>query len=146
MSLNLDLSTAEEQGTTIPDGTYSVVIEKAEVKLTKSGGTMISAQYKIKDGPHLNRNIFDIFNIENQNPMAVKIGLGQLKGMMKAFGHANPNKLQSTTELVGLKGMVTVKVEENEQWGPQVRVKGYKPMSLSTPVAETEKTKANPFQ
>lgn len=128
MSL-LDLSGVTEQGTPIPDGTYSVIVEKAEVSPTKTGGEMIKVQYKIKEGPHSGRNIFDQFNIKNQNPQAVQIGLGQLKGMMKSFGHANVNKLESTKELIGLKGLVTVKnVDDGGQYGSQTKIRAYKPL------------------
>lgn len=131
MSLNLDLTNITENGGPVPTGTYAVVIDKAEVSHTKSGsGEMIKVQMKILDGqPHAGRVIFDQFNIKNQNPQAVQIGLGQLKGMLKAFGFPNPNKLSSSTELLGLKGQVSVKVEEDQGYAPAARVKGYKPLS-----------------
>jgi hypothetical protein len=143
MSL-LDLSGVTEQGTPIPDGTYSVIVEKAEVSPTKTGGEMIKVQYKIKEGPHSGRNIFDQFNIKNQNPQAVQIGLGQLKGMMKSFGHANVNKLESTKELVGLKGLVTVKnVDDGGQYGSQTKIRAYKPLVPDNNAATSQQGEAN---
>lgn len=132
MSLGLDLTNATEQGTPIPDGTYAVMVNKAEVADTKTGGQMIKVQLKVLDGqPQAGRVIFDQFNIKNANPQAVQIGLGQLKGMMKCFGHPNPNRLESTQELMGLRGQVTVKTESDAQYGPQSRVKGYKPLTMN---------------
>lgn len=121
----LDLSNVTAQGEPLASGKYAVIVEKAEVADTKSGGKMIKAQFKVIDGPGAGRFIFDQFNIQNANPQATQIGLGQLKGMMKAFGHPNPNKLESCAELLGLKGSVTVKLESDPQYGEQVRVKGY---------------------
>ncbi len=125
MSLGLNLENVAEQGVPVPDGSYNVAIEKAEVKETKSGGKLIAVQFSVIDGPHSNRKIFNQYNFENASAQAVQIGLGQLKGMMKAFGHKNPNKLESTDELVGLKGVVRVKVEEDPGYGAQARIKSY---------------------
>lgn len=130
----LDLSNVSEQGTPVPDGAYNVVVEKAELADTRSGGKMIKVQLSVIDGPHANRKIFNQFNIDNANAQAVQIGLGQLKGMMKAFGHPNPNKLTSTQELVGLKGVARVKVEEDPGYGPQARIKSYAALAGSGPV------------
>jgi hypothetical protein len=154
MGINLDLSGAQENSP-VPDGTYPVILNKAEVTPTKSGGTMIKIQMKITEGPQAGRVVFDQFNIENVNPQAVQIGLGQLKGMMKAFGHTNPNMLKTTDELLGLKGSITVKtVDDGGSFGPQVRVRAYKTAPTTngvTPPASEAKAHstsgkaANPF-
>lgn len=126
MSLGLDLSQAQEQGDPVPDGQYLVSVVKAEVVDTKAGGQMIKLQHKIAEGqPQQGRIVFDNFNIKNANPQATQIGLGQLKTMLKAFGHPNPNRLESTNELLGLKGLINVKVEADPGYGPQSRVKRY---------------------
>lgn len=134
MSLGLNLENVSEQGTPVPDGSYNVAVEKAEVKDTRTGGKLIAVQFSVLDGPHANRKVFTQYNMENANAQAVQIGLGQLKGMMKAFGHKNPNRLESTDELVGLKGVIRVKVEEDPGYGPQARVKSYAPLAGSGPV------------
>jgi len=129
--LNLDLSNAQEN-TPIPDGTYAAICNKAEVVPTKSGtGTLIKIQLKILEGqPQAGRVIFDIFNIENSNPQAVQIGLGQLRTFMKQWGHPNSNMLKTTEELLGLKGNVTVKnVDDGGAFGPQTKVRAYKPLA-----------------
>jgi hypothetical protein len=133
MSLNLNLEGAQEN-TPIPDGSYNVIVNKSEVSPTKSGGTMIKVQMKITDGqPQAGRVVFDQFNIENANPQAVQIGLGQLKGLLKSFGHPNPNMLKSTDEMLGLKGTVAVKtIDDGGAYGPQTRVRAYKPLAAAT--------------
>lgn len=145
----LDLTGVEAQGASVPDGTYAVVVDKAEVTPTKSGGEMIKVNLKVTDGPSAGRVIFDTFNIRNTNPQATQIGLSQLKGMMKAFGHKNPNRLETVLELIGLKGLVTTKTQEDAGYAPQARVKAYKPSLTATPVvggAPGEAPKAsNPF-
>lgn len=147
----LDLTDVVAQGGPVPSGTYPVVIEKAQVTPTKTGGEMIKIQLKITGDVQAGRNIFDQFNIKNANPQAVQIGLGQLKGMMKAFGHPNPNKLASCDELIGLKGIVTVKVESSEGYQDQAKVKAYKPLTgtatdTAAPIAPAAAVAgANPF-
>lgn len=147
----LDLSSVTATGEPVPNGTYPVVVEKAQIADTKTGGQMIKIQLKITGDVQGGRNIFDQFNIQNANPQATQIGLGQLKGMMKAFGHPNPNRLESVTELQGLRGLVVTKIEDSPGYGDQVRVKAYKPSvaqadsSLSAPVAPAAAKDANPF-
>lgn len=125
----LDLTNVVENGGPIPNGSYPVIIEKAEIADTRSGGQMIKLQYKVKGDVMNGRMVFDQFNIQNANPQAVQIGLSQLKGMMKAFGHPNPNRLESVTELVGLKGIITTKIESSPGYDDQARVKSYKPLT-----------------
>lgn len=145
MSLGIDLSQVSE-GQTVPTGEYAAVVEKAELSDTRSGGKMIKVQMKIIDGEQKGRMIFDQHNIENANPQAVQIGLSKLKGMMKAWGHKNPNRLESTEELLGLRGLVNVKVEEDPGYGPQTRVKAYKPLATNGPITGKSKSAGeNPF-
>lgn len=143
----LDLTNVQEVGP-LPPGNYNVVIEKAEVKPTKAGnGEMIKVQLKVLDGACAGRSIFEQFNIRNPNPEATQIGLGQLKGMLKSFGFPNPNQLGSCTDMIGLKGSVSTKIEESPGYDPQTKVKAYRPMGDAAPVAgaaEAPKA-ANPF-
>lgn len=131
----IDLTNAVEQGSPLPNGTYPVIVDNAELSLTKSGtGQVIKVKLKVLEGPSAGRLIFDQFNIKNQNPQAVQIGLGQLKGFLRAFGHRNPNTLESTTELLGLKGLVNTKVQEDPGYQPTARVTSYKPLqAVSAP-------------
>lgn len=130
----LDLTNVAESGGTVPDGTYAVAIEKAEVADTKAGGKMIKVQLNVLEGPHTGRKIFNQFNIENANPQATQIGLGQLKSMIKAFGHKNPNRLESCAELLGLKGNVRVKIKDDPQYGAQANIMAFTPLAQSGPL------------
>lgn len=121
----LDLSDVTEQGSPVPDGKYAVCVTQAELKATSTGGLMVKVQLKITEGqPQAGRVVFDQFNIKNASAEAQRIGKGQLKGLMKNFGHADPNSLKSMQELIGLKGTITVKVKE-DGYGPQSRVTSY---------------------
>lgn len=152
--LGLDLSNVTENGGTIPAGRYLCVVEKAEVKPTRTaGGEYIWVQYKIIDGPYNGRAIFEQFNIRNANAQAVQIGLGQLKAFLKASGFKNPNRLESATELLGLKVVVSTKVETDATYGENTRVKGYGPVNgtatapgpMGQAVATAAAAAGNPF-
>lgn len=143
MSL-LDLSGVSAQGDPVPSGQYLTVIEKAELADTRSAGKMIKVQFKIQEGPCENRIVFNQYNIQNASPQATQIGLGQLKQMMTKFGHPNPNQLASTQELVGLRGLIRVKVEEDGQYGPQARITSYATAPTSGPVTGAPSAKT-PF-
>jgi len=133
MSL-VDLTNVVEQGGLPPDGAYNVNTVKAELVDTKSGGKMIKTQLKIIDGNHAGRIIFDSFNIENLNPLAVQIGRGQLKSFLKASHFMNPNSLESTEQLIGLKCIVKTKIEDQGPYGEQIRIKSYSQLAKTAPV------------
>lgn len=149
MTLGLDLTNVAENGGTIPAGRYTCVVEDAKVVATKSGtGEMVKVQLKVCDqGAYFGRNLFDQFNIRNSNPQAVTIGLSQLKGLMKAGGHKNINRLESASELVGLKVVAVTKVESDPQYGENTRVKNYAPVGgvTTSPAAAAGAKAANPF-
>lgn len=153
MGIGLDLTGVQESGGTIPAGRYVCVVEKAEVAPTRSGGEMIKVQLKVcEQGPFFGRSIFDQFNIKNANPQAVQIGLGQLKSFMKAAGHPNPNRLESTAELQGLKVTAVTKVDNDPTYGENTRVKSYAvaagapaPSAGAVPAAAPAAQNANPF-
>lgn len=80
-----DLSSAEDLNAVVPKGNYHAVVVKAELKDTKSGtGQYLNVEFKILNNGQNGRSVFQMFNIKNENPKAVQIGLGQLKELGKA--------------------------------------------------------------
>jgi hypothetical protein len=127
--LNLDLSQVKESGPSIvPTGSYDVVCDDAVVKDTKSGGGQyINAKFRIVGGEYDGRTLFNMFNIANQNPKAVEIGLSQLKSFMKAAG-VTDLKLNSVLDLVGLRALAVVKVKTDD-FGEKSTISYFKPLS-----------------
>lgn len=106
MQLNLDLSGVNTLSSkvVVPTGNYSVEIERAEVKETKSkGGYYIELGYKILSGDHAGLVLTDRLNIVNSNEDAQRIGLSTLKTVATVGKHRNPNLISDTNELLGLK-------------------------------------------
>src|SRR5574343_604277 len=71
----------------IPDGWYATKIVAAEIKQTKAGtGNYVSVQFSVTGPTHVNRRIFSIYNIQNPNAEAEKIGLAELARLAGACG------------------------------------------------------------
>lgn len=97
----------------IPPGDYKVMIEKVEVKDTKSGtGKYINLQMAVIEGEYENRKIFDMINIQNPSDTCVKIGLARLADICRAIGVPTIN---DTDEMVNACLSVKVVVERKDK-------------------------------
>lgn len=117
MKLGLDLSSVEVKAASgynvVPTGEYDVVVTKAEIKETKSGGSMLILGYEVQAGEQAGKVIKHTMNIVNQSAEATRIGLETLKRVAIATGHKNPNKIADTDELLN-KNPFLVIVEETD--------------------------------
>lgn len=96
----------------IPPGKYPVMIEKAEIKLTKSqNGHYLELTLLVLDGPCKNRKVWDRINIQNPNQQAQDIALSQLAALGQALGLA---AIGDTAQLLNQAVIASVKVK-NEQ-------------------------------
>ena len=139
---DFNLDEVEASNSVVPQGTYLVQVEKTELVDTKSGGQMIKAQFNIVGEEQNGRKIFENFNIANDNPEAVKIGLGQVKSLVLASG-ANLSKFTSPDQLVGLECLVTVKVKSSEEYGDSNSITSYKKLGGNTPTLAGKTPVAN---
>jgi len=105
---------AQKDFDVLPPGKYPVQIETAVVKPTKAGnGHYAELVLVVLDGPCKNRKLWDRINIDNPNPVCVKIGLS----VMAAIGQSlKIPYLQDASQLQGgvLVAHVKVKNEQNE--------------------------------
>ena len=91
----------------LPLGLYTIVCVSSEYGPTKAGtGAILKVQFAVEGDE---RKLFDSFNMENPNPIAVKIGRGQLKDMCEKMGKPN---LAGPDDLLGGKLRCEVKHEE----------------------------------
>lgn len=121
---DFNLDEVEAQSNLVPKGVYLVQVEKAELADTKSGGQMIKVQFNITGEQQNGRKLFEQYNIANENPIAVQIGLGQIKSLVVASG-ANLSKFQSPQQLIGLECLVNVK-EYEDDYGAKNAITNYK--------------------
>lgn len=123
----LDVTEAKEQSfEPIPKGEYTLQIENAEVKTTKAGtGEYINATMLVVGGEYDGRKLFTTYNIKNPNQVAVDIGMGQLKSMMKSAGRDN-FQLQTVGDLCGLTFKANVKIKIDNEYGDKNEISSYK--------------------
>ena len=123
----------------IPVGDYLCNVTAAEVRDTKNGsGQYIRTELTIADGSAKGRKIFTQFNIKNQNPQAVAIGLQQLKQLLLNANHPSPDKV-TVQDIPGLTVGVRTKVTKSEEYGDKAEVHYFfNPKKVSRPNPLTE--------
>lgn len=149
MSWTLDLTDVKETSfELIPEGEYTAQCVEAEIKETKAmTGEYINVKFVIQDAAQEGRHLFHMFNIKNDNPKAVEIGLSQLKTFIKCSGRPSM-VLKNVQDLCGLAATVVVK-KRTDAYGDKSVISYFKPLS-SEPlkpkaVTPTAAKKSSPF-
>lgn len=107
-------------------GLYPLIVVSAQAKRTKSGtGSFINVEFSVVES-HENsgRRVWDSYNYRNDSEEAQRIGLQQLKGLMKAGGLGEV--LTNPTQLVGCEVEAMVGLEKSDQFGDKNRIKYFK--------------------
>lgn len=121
-----DAESYEEERIDFVPGNYTVKVEDADVRDTKSGtGQYINVRFSIVGSDSHGLNFFELFNIKNDNAKAVSIGLNALKAMLTSAG--NPNmKVRTASDLVGLTCYATLTLKVDD-YGEKIVVKKFIP-------------------
>lgn len=108
-SVNVDLSGVEASRKAIPEGTYEVVVNKAEQKNSRDGNPMISFEFEVSEGTHKGAKLFENCSLQPQ-------ALFKLKSVLLALGMDIPNKAfdLNLKDLIGLTCEVEVGHETYE--------------------------------
>jgi len=130
--------------TPLPAGDYSVTIEDAEIKQTKSGtGQYINLKLHVEGPTHAGRLLFGVLNIKNDSSQAEQIGRGQLGSILRAL---KIESLEDTDQLIG--GPLVVKVvvkPASGQYKEGSEIKAYKAAGdAPTPAARPTPAKPAP--
>ena len=122
----VDLTDVEVNSSSLlPKGEYAVTVSGAEVKDTFSGtGNYLQVNFKVMEGDRKGSYLKDIFNLNNPNPVAVKIGQERLKKLMIAAGKTN-FVLSTPDDLVGLRVLASVDVKKRDGYKDINDVKEY---------------------
>lgn len=96
-SVNVDLSGVEASRKTIPEGTYSVVVNNVESKESREGNPMLAFEFEVSDGPHKGAKLYENCSLQPQ-------ALFKLKTVLLALGVDIPNKAfdLNLKDLIGL--------------------------------------------
>lgn len=136
--LNFNASTVDPQQSfePVPDGWYTVLMTKSEVKPTKDQqGAYLETELTIQDeGKQKGRKIFYRLNIKNANPVAQEIAYKQLSAICHAVGVI---QCEDSQQLHGLpfKVKVVVKVDPTGKYDPANEVKAIKSVHEDAPLA-----------
>lgn len=104
---NLDLTNVETSSgyVRLEKGEHHVKIKDAIMKDSASGGKYLQVNFEgVSDVGNINAN----FNLVNKNQQAVDIGKRQLKSLLVASKHPNPDKPGDVASLNGLELKVMV--------------------------------------
>lgn len=128
--------------TTLPAGKYKAVITASEERPNKAmTGSMLKLTLQVIEGPHQGAMVFDQLNINNPSKTAMEIAERTLSAICRSVGVMLP---QESSDLHNKPLMVTVKVENTEQYGAQNRVSGYEPCESAAAAAPAQASAAVP--
>ena len=108
----------------IPAGKYLAVITDSEMKPTKNGtGSYLELTFQVIEGQYKGRLLWARLNLDNPNPLTVKIARGELSAICRAVGVMQP---KDSVELHNLPLTLRVKLKKREDTGELVNeIKGY---------------------
>ncbi len=110
----LQANAQESNFEALPVGPYDVEIDKAETKTSSTGKTMYAVQFKVLNGPHAGRKVFNQFVISPESPGALGFFFSHMKalGLDAAFFNAGPTDDQVCNALLGRKAMITLGMKQ----------------------------------
>jgi hypothetical protein len=124
-----DASNGETMDTrdVLPAGEYVACIVKSERREAKTAGNAyINLEFEVQDGDQKGRHFWAMLNLWNSNEQAVQIAQRELNSICHAVGKL---RIDDSEELHGIPMRVSLKVDDNAQYGKQNRTTGYKPLN-----------------
>lgn len=96
-SVNVDLSGVETSRKTIPEGTYTLVVDSATQKNSQGGNPMIAFEFSVAEGKYQGSKLYENCSLQPQ-------ALFKLKSVLIALGMEIPNKAfdLDLKDLIGL--------------------------------------------
>lgn len=122
---------------TIPEGTYEAVVERASAAATKSGKEKISIMFKLDGGPNDGRTVWNDFVISPESPTALGI-FGRQIGAMLGDGweatYGTSGEVAAAILAAKPNVVLTLKIEEYPKDSGNMRnaVKGIKRSSAGS--------------
>lgn len=119
----------------MPPGEATACITSSKYMETKKkNGHYLQLKWKIMEGEHKGRILFDNLNLDNPNPVAVEIANKALNSICQAAGKVG---VQDSEELHGVPILVKWKVNPADAQNPASNsISGYK--TASQPVAQED--------
>ena len=107
----------------LPTGKYVAVITASEMKPTKNGnGSYLELTFQVMEGPHKGRLVWSRLNLDNPNPLTVKIARSELSAICRAVGVMQP---KDSCELHNLPLVIVVRQETDANGEQRNRIRSY---------------------
>ena len=120
---HIDLSTVEDTGGSfepIPEGTYELMAEDWEQKISKAGNKYLKVTYRVQGENYANRVIWENFTISGANPT---VGISRLKQWMIATGsNATELNRDAVNNLMMENFRAKIGIEKNDQYGDSNKI------------------------
>lgn len=145
----------------LPEGEYHVQLVDCELKETKAGtGHYLNCRFDVCKGDATGRVLWMAINVNNPNPRATGIGIGQLRDLSYAAkkevwyeklkscqtwvdAEQHLNSLFNTVANIPVKAKV--KVEKSDKYGDKNIIKGFKVADTIVPGVGKSPKKESPF-
>ena len=125
----------------IPAGKYVAVITNSEFKNTKSNkGSFLELTFQVVEGEFKSRLLWARLNLDNPNPLAVKIARAELSSICRSVGVMEP---KDSVELHNLPLVVTVKQKTDSEGEIRNEIKGYSKKESASPAGTRPPQAAN---
>jgi len=142
---HIDLSTVEDTGGSfepIPEGTYELMAEDWEQKISKAGNKYLKVTYRVQGENYANRVVWENFTISGSNPT---VGISRLKQWMVSTGSdATELNQDAVNNLMMETFMAKIGIEKSAEWGDSNKIVAFliPKMTEAMPAKETiaEKT------
>lgn len=131
--ITVDLSNYKERvGARVPEDTYRVVVEDAELDQAKSGNEMINLWFRIVGGPEDGSTLVDRLVLTEKS-------LFRVVGFMQAIGLPTPKKRLQLNLKQFINKQLEVTVEDDTYQGrTRSAVRGYAKVAKASKATETE--------
>jgi len=144
---HIDLTEVEDTGGSfepIPEGTYELMAEDWEQKISKAGNKYLKVTYRVQGENYANRVIWENFTISGANPT---VGISRLKQWMIATGSdATELNQDAVNNLMMENFMAKIGIEKSSEWGDSNKIVAFlRPrMTEATPAKKEPVAESTP--
>ena len=138
---HIDLSTVEDTGGSfepIPEGTYELMAEDWEQKISKAGNKYLKVTYRVQGENYANRVVWENFTISGANPT---VRISRLKQWMVATGSdATELNQDAVNNLMMETFMAKIGIEKSAEWGDSNKIVAFLRPKMTEAMPAKEKT------
>ena len=138
---HIDLTEVEDTGGSfepIPEGTYELMAEDWEQKISKAGNKYLKVTYRVQGENYANRVVWENFTISGANPT---VRISRLKQWMVATGSdATELNQDAVNNLMMETFMAKIGIEKSAEWGDSNKIVAFLRPKMTEAMPAKEKT------